>query len=70
MIYMYGLPGKKAYTKLDDILKVKSISMHEKHGYDVFKNNVDKQVKQFHILQNDKRNKLNLGSINFLFRKK
>jgi hypothetical protein len=66
MIYMYGLPGKKAYTKLDDILKVRTISIHEKHGFDVFKNNVDKQVKQFHILQADKRNKFNLASKNVL----
>ena len=54
---MSGLPRKKAYTKLDDIFKVRTISMHENNGFDVFKNNVDKQLKEFHILQNDKRNK-------------
>ncbi len=57
MIYMYGLPGKKAYTKLDDLLNVKSISMKEKHGFDTLKDNVDQQVKEWQIMQYSKRNR-------------
>jgi hypothetical protein len=59
---MYGLPGKKAYTKLDDVLNVRTMNMHEKHGFDVFKDNVNQQVREFHQLQDKKRNRLGLSS--------
>ncbi len=62
MIYMYGLPGKKAYTKLDDILDVRTMNMKEKHGFDAFKDNVDQQVKEWQKKQNNIRNRLSIIS--------
>lgn len=62
MIYMYGLPGKKAYTKLDDLLNVKTINIHENHGFDVFKDNVDQQVREWQNIQNIKRNRMSILS--------
>jgi hypothetical protein len=44
---MYGLPGKKAYTKLDDVLKTNQLNMNEDYGFDTFKDNVDQKVKQW-----------------------
>ena len=44
---MYGLPGKKAYTKLDDVLKTKQLNLNEEYGFDTLKDNVDQKVKQW-----------------------
>jgi hypothetical protein len=47
MIYMYGLPGRKAYTELGDVLDIKKITVKEKNGYDVLKQAVKTNTMQF-----------------------
>jgi hypothetical protein len=47
MIYMYGLPGRKAYTELGDVLDVNTLSDQEAHGYDFLKQVVKNRTDQF-----------------------
>jgi hypothetical protein len=44
---MYGLPGRKAYTELGDVLDIKTITDQEAHGYDALKQVVKNKTDQF-----------------------
>jgi hypothetical protein len=51
MIYMYGLPGRKAYTELGDVLDVRKVTVKEANGYDVLKQVVKSNKEQFMLAQ-------------------
>jgi hypothetical protein len=47
MIYMYGLPGRKAYTELGDVLDIKKMTVKDQHCYDELQQSVKKNEQQF-----------------------